>query len=162
MLLAIERVAILKSVDIFANTPDYILASVAAIVEEVTIDAHETLFQEGAVESSMYLVVDGEVLVHSKGAPIIQLGPGQSVGELAALDPEPRSASVTANVDTLLFRIDKVPLDEVMADRPEIAQGIIVALCRRIRTQGRLATASKDESEPNYPANSGAIDGEAS
>ncbi|MBV7339451.1 hypothetical protein KFU94_66805 [Chloroflexi bacterium TSY] len=37
MLLTIEKVAILKPVDIFADTPDYVLASVAAIVEEVDL-----------------------------------------------------------------------------------------------------------------------------
>ena len=43
MLLTIERVAIMKSVDIFAATPDHILASVARIVEEVEVAAGESL-----------------------------------------------------------------------------------------------------------------------
>ena len=37
--------------------------------------------------------------------------------------PEPRSASVTALEDGLLLRIDKVLLDELLADRPELASG---------------------------------------
>ena len=86
----------------------------------------------------MYIVVEGEVQVHREGSPIISLGPGRSVGELAVLDPEPRSASVSAVTDSYLFRIDKEPFDEVMADRPEIAQGVIKALCQRIRDQGQL------------------------
>lgn len=145
MLLTIEKVAILKSVDIFDNTPDYILASVAAIVEEVNLGPEETLIQEGAVEDSMYIVVEGEVLVHSQGTPIITLGPGKSVGELAVLDPEPRSASVSSVGESLLFRIDKEALDEVIADRPEVAQAIIASLCRRIREQGRLIAAARSE-----------------
>jgi CRP-like cAMP-binding protein len=142
MLLTIEKVAILKSVDIFGHTPDYILASVAAIIEEVSLDPDETFIQEGDIEDSMFIVVDGEVQVHSQGKGIIKLGPGQIVGELAVLDPEPRAASVSSIGDTLLFRIDKEPFDEVMADRPEVAQAIITTLCQRIREQGRaLATA---------------------
>jgi CRP-like cAMP-binding protein len=66
------------------------------------------------------------------------------VGELAVLDPDPRSASVTATSDTFLFRIDKEPLDEALADRPEIALGIIRALSRRLRIQGRLLSESAE------------------
>jgi CRP-like cAMP-binding protein len=145
MLLTIERVAILKSVDMFANTPDHVLASVASIVEEQAVYPEETIVREGDIEDSMYIVVEGRVQVHSKGMPIISLGPGQSVGELAVLDPEPRSASVTSMEDTFLFCIGKLSLDEVMADRPEVAQDIIVALCRRIREQGRLIATTNRE-----------------
>ncbi len=148
MLLTIEKVAILKSVNIFEETPDYILASVASIVEEVNLSPGEILVQEGAIEDSMYIIVDGVVQVHSKGKRILDLGPGKSVGELAVLDPEPRSATVTAASDTFLFRIDKEPFDEVMADRPEVAKGVITALCRRIREQGQLLTQVNQESTP--------------
>lgn len=142
MLLTIERVAILRSIDIFADTPDYILAAVARILVEVEVLPGETFIHEGAVEDSMFLIVEGEVRVHSHGQTIITLGAGTSVGELAVLDPQPRAASVTAIIDTLLFRIDREPFDEVMTDRPEIARGVIRALSRRIREQGRLMAAN--------------------
>jgi CRP-like cAMP-binding protein len=55
----------------------------------------------------------------STGRPtLVELGPGSSVGELAVLAPEPRSASVTALEPTLLLRVNKVVLDELLADRP--------------------------------------------
>jgi len=145
MLLTIEKVAILESVEIFGNTPDYILASIAAIIEEVYLSPEEVVIEEGAIEDSMYIVVDGEVQVHSQGKSIIKLGSGMIVGELAVLDPEPRAASVTSIGNTLLFRIDKEPFDEVIADRPEIAQAVITTLCRRIREQGRTITAARSQ-----------------
>jgi CRP-like cAMP-binding protein len=141
MLLTIEKVAVLSGVPIFADIPGYVLASVAEIIEEIELDAGETFIEEGAVEDCLFIVVDGQVRVHSQGQNILNLGPGQSVGELAVLDPEPRSASVTTMENTFLFRIGKEPFDEVMADRPEIAAGVIRALCQRIREQGRLLTA---------------------
>jgi CRP-like cAMP-binding protein len=136
-MLTIERVAILRRIDIFAGTPDHVLAAVAHISEEIALGPEETFIREGVTEDCMYIVVDGEVRVHSQGRPIITLGPEKSVGELAVLDPEPRSASVTTVGEALLFRVAKEPFDEVMADRPELAQGIIRALCGRIREQGR-------------------------
>ena len=142
MLLTIERVALLKSVEIFAETPDHVLASVARIIEEVELVPGETFIQEGEEGDCMYLVIHGRVRVHSGDRTILVIGPGETVGEFAILDPEPRSASVSAEESALLFRIDKAPFDEVMADRPEIAQGIIRELVRRLREQGRLYAES--------------------
>lgn len=139
MLLTIEKVAILKSIAIFAETPDSVLAAVAAITDELDVLPGETLIREGEYGDCMYIIVDGQVRVHRGEQTILTLGPGKSVGELAVLDPEPRSASVTAVVDTHLFRIERDAFDEVMADRPEIAQGVIQALCQRLR----LTTAAQ-------------------
>jgi len=137
-MLTIEKVALLRAIDIFAGTPDFVLAAVANIAEEIDLDTNASLIEEGTLGDCMYIVVEGEARVHSHGQTIITLGPGQSVGELAVLDPEPRSASVSAIGPTRLFKIAKAPFDEAMADRPEIAQGVIRALCQRVRAQGRL------------------------
>lgn len=133
MLLTIEKVAILKSVNIFAGTPDHVLASVAAIVEEVDLAPDQTFITEGDLGDCMYIIIEGEVRVHSGEKTFLTLGPGKSVGELAVLDPEPRAASVTAIGDVHLFQINKDAFDEVLADRPEVAQGVIRALCQRVR-----------------------------
>ena len=144
MLLTIERVALLKSIDIFTETPDHILASVARIIEEVELVPGENFIQEGESGDCLYIVIEGEVRVHSNERTIMILGSGKTVGELALLDPEPRAASVTAVNDAFLFRIDREPFDEVMADRPEIALGIIRTLTRRLRQQGRIITGESD------------------
>ena len=65
MLLTIEKVAILKSVNIFAETPDHVLASVATIVEEVDLEPGETFITEGDLGDCMYIIIEGEVRVHS-------------------------------------------------------------------------------------------------
>ncbi len=144
MLLTIERAALLQAVDIFAETPAHVLASVARIVEEVELLPGENFIQEGDTDDCLYVIIEGEVRVHSNEHTLMLLGPGKTVGELALLDPEPRSASVTAVDDVFLFRIDREPFDEVMADRPEIAQGIIRTLTRRIREQGRVIAGQTD------------------
>jgi CRP-like cAMP-binding protein len=136
-MLIIERVAVLRSLDLFRDTPDYILASVARIIVEQSVHAGETIITEGEFGACMYVIVEGAMRVHSQDQTIIRLEAGTTVGELAILDPEPRTASVTAAEDSFLFRMDKEPFDEVLADRPEIALGVIRTLSRRVREQGR-------------------------
>ena len=137
----LEKVAILRTIPLFAGIPDYVLAAVAQITDEVALAAGTTFIQEQALEDCLYLIVEGEVRVHSRDRTLITLGAGQTVGELAVLDPQPRAASVTTLAECVLLRLDKEPFDEVMADRPELAQGVIRTLCQRIREQGRIVAA---------------------
>ena len=66
-------------------------------------------------------------------------------GELALLDPEPRSASATAKTDTLLLRVDQEPFFELMSERSEVGLGILKTLCQRLRNQNKTITNLKSE-----------------
>ena len=134
MHLTLEKVAILKSVEIFADTPDFVLASVAAITDELEISAGTTFMRAGDVEDCMYIIVAGRVQVGA-GAEARILEPGYSLGELEALSPGERSASAQAVDDATLFRINRDAFDELMADRPEIARSVIRMLCNRLRAR---------------------------
>ena len=133
MLSTVEKVVILKGVSIFAETPDEVLADVASLLEEVEIDDGTPIFEKGDVGTSMYIVVEGGVRVHDGGRTLRELGSRDIFGEMAALDPEPRSASVTATTPTHLFRLDQDALYELMADRIEVVRGVIRVLCQRLR-----------------------------
>ena len=133
MLLTIERVLILKSVDIFAETQEGVLAQVAEIIEEVEFEADQTIVEEGDVGRSMYIIVRGRARIHIEGRVLEEITEGSVFGELAALDPEPRSASVTALGDVLLFRLDHNALFELMAEHIDVVHGIVRVLCQRLR-----------------------------
>jgi CRP-like cAMP-binding protein len=75
--------------------------------------------------------------VHRGDRTIVELGPGATVGELAALVPEPRSASVSAVGPATLLRIDRPVLEELLVDRPALASGIIAALVAVIRERAQ-------------------------
>lgn len=132
MLLTVERVAHLRRVGLFAATPDAVLAGLARAAEEVTFEADEVLISAGAVEDWLFLVISGEVEV-VRPDRAVRLGPGSVVGELAVLDPEERTATVTALAATHTFRLDKPAFDAALHDRPEIALAVITELVRRVR-----------------------------
>ena len=132
MLLTIERVSVLRHVNLFAATPDAVLAGVASAVEEVTFEPGEVLMEAGAVEDWLFVVVDGEVEV-VRPDRVVRLGPGSVVGELAVLDAQERTGTVTAVEPTLTFRLGKPAFDQALCDRPEIAMGVISELVRRLR-----------------------------
>jgi CRP-like cAMP-binding protein len=128
----VERVAALHRVDLFAGVPGRVLAAVAEVTTEVNAEAGDVLIEEGAVEAHLFAIVEGRVRVHRGDQTLVELGPCTTVGELAALVPQPRTASVTALEPTLALRLDKSVLDELLADWPELSHGVIDALVARL------------------------------
>jgi CRP-like cAMP-binding protein len=133
----VERVVALQRVELFAGVPGRTLAAVAQRASEAEVAPGTLVITEGAVEEHMYAVVRGRLRVHHGDRTITHLGAGSTVGELAALVPEPRTASVTALDPTTLLRIDRAVLEELLADRPALASGIIAALVAMIRERSR-------------------------
>lgn len=128
-----DKILRLRRASIFASTPDDVLAAVADAVEEVQLAPNQQLFAKGDHGTSMYLIATGLVRVHIGGQTIVELSAGEMVGELAALDPEPRSASVSAIDPSTLYQIEQSTLHSLMAEHPEIVQGIVKELARRLR-----------------------------
>ena len=134
MVTIIERVLSLKSADIFSAIPDAILAQIATIAEDIDIPENETFIKKGQIGDCMYIIGDGLVSIHDGPQKIAELSDGKVVGEMAILDPEPRSASATALRDTRVLKIEKESFDSVMEDNPRIANAVIKVLCQRLRS----------------------------
>ncbi|HZQ05655.1 MAG TPA: cyclic nucleotide-binding domain-containing protein, partial [Anaerolineae bacterium] len=149
MFSTVEIVGILRGVDIFAQTPVPVLADVAAVLQQVELNEGETIFQKGDLGDSLYIIVAGRVRVHDGAHTLSDLGEGEVFGEMALLDPEPRSASVTAVEATQLLRLDQQSFQELLEERAEIARGIIKVLTRRLRERSRelIAAQAARESE---------------
>ena len=133
MLSIVERVIFLKAIPIFAEIPEADLAELADRFGEQRVSADTTIVSEGDLGTSMYMVVSGNVLVHRGDVEIDRMGEGSVFGELAALDTQPRTASVTALDETLLFSVNQEALYEIMAEHPVMLRGIIKVLCERLR-----------------------------
>ena len=139
-MLTIEKVILLKGVGMFSATSEDILADVATILEEVDLDAGELVFGKGEQGDSMYIIINGKVRVFDGDKTINFLGEREIFGELALLDPEPRSAAVEAVEETRLFRLDRNTLFELMADNIGVVSGIMQVLCQRLRRMTAIAT----------------------
>ena len=64
---------------------------------EVTMEAGAVLLQEGQRENKVFVLLDGEVIIKSKGRKIAEVdGAGAILGEISALLSTPHEATVTA------------------------------------------------------------------
>lgn len=133
----VEKVLILKSVNLFKSTPDDALAELSEIISEVDAPAGMDIVEKGEAGSSMFIIVSGSVAVMDGSRVVNTLGERAVFGELALLDTEPRSATIRAMEDTLLFRLDQEPFYELMSDRIEVAMGTIQMLAGNLRARVR-------------------------
>ena len=130
-----DRIIFLKSVNLFTEIPDQYLVELAGRLEEVEAKAGETIFEKGDAGNCMYMIIEGRVRVHDGERALSDLVKRDVFGEMAALDPELRSLSVTAMEPTRLFRLDRETLVELMADHAEVALQIIHILSQRLRAR---------------------------
>jgi ATP/ADP translocase/HEAT repeat protein len=148
MLLTIEKVLILRSVGIFANVRESALTQVAQTVREVKIKAGETLFEQGDFGDALYIIANGKLRIHIGDLTLAEIGERQVVGEMSALDPEPRSASISAAEDSLLLRMSSDNLERLIADDIRVARGIIRELCNRIRNANKAVAPAVNKADP--------------
>jgi CRP-like cAMP-binding protein len=125
-------VALLRRVELFSRTPDRVLAALASALDEVTFLEGDVLMREGAFEDWLFVIVEGEVEV-ARSDRQVTVGAGSVVGELAVLDPQPRSATVTALSQVLAFRLRREAFQDAVESQPEIAMGVITELVKRLR-----------------------------
>lgn len=130
---ALSTALALRAAPMFRPLPTEALLPVARLCSVVRLHADDVLFDEGALGDSLYIVESGRVRVARGGAPIAELGAGECVGEMAAIDWEPRSATVTAMEDTTLIRLERNDLMDLLADYPELVQALADVLVERLR-----------------------------
>ncbi len=146
MLLTIEKLNVLNRVELFAETPDFALAAIAELAEELAIPKGESFMKRGDPGDEMFVIVDGKAQLHVGELELAELSPGESVGERAMFDTKPRVASATALEELHILKITKEAFQEAMADRPEIAQNTLRVLATRLRmAEKRISTIDEAE-----------------
>lgn len=129
-----EKMLFLQSLPLFKFVKDDVLLGLAALLEEQIVKPDENIINKGELGSTMYLVVSGRVKIHDGSRILKEMGDHEVFGELAALLPEIRTASVTALEETLLLKITNRVLEDLMDIEPGLSKGIIRVLCERARS----------------------------
>jgi len=132
-LLLPEKVLLLKSLSIFKDTPETILAELAPLMKEEVVEQDTVIFEENEPGDCMYIILSGQIKIHKGKSTLAILVEKEVFGELSLLNAETRSATATAKTDSVLFKIDQEPFYELIETRPEVARGFIKILSNRLR-----------------------------
>jgi CRP-like cAMP-binding protein len=126
-------VAHLKGIPLFSSLPEKELKKLLPLFHERSFDAGHVIATEGERGLSFFLIESGTAQVTAHGTQRAILGAGSHFGEIAALDPGPRVATVTAETDITAYVLSGWDLRELVRKDVAVATGIIEGLVQIVR-----------------------------
>lgn len=142
------RVAISWMLDLFFP-PDTVQLRVdgAQSVAHVHYQPGETIFREGDLGDSFFIVLEGEVEVVREKCDetgdcekvLAHLGPGQYFGEMALLHSRTRTATIRCTKPTRLLSLKQRDFGELVANLPELKHSFEKVADERVRDNSEVA-----------------------
>jgi len=114
------------------------LDSIGSEFEWFSLPGGQTLFHEGDDDDSLYILLSGRLGAFvrnedGKDVLIRQMVSGETVGEMALLSGEPRSATVVTLRDSELLQLRKAAFARLIEEHPQALRFITDLLVRRLR-----------------------------
>ncbi len=128
-----RRIEGLSGLRVFRNLPRAEVELVARIAEEEIYEDGQYLFRLGDLGETLFLILEGHLLVESSGELLASLGRGEVVGEMAVFESEPRSADVKARGLTRVLRLEGDLFMTLVESRPRLTRELLRMLSYRIR-----------------------------
>ncbi len=111
----------------------YMEALMLAEEAPLFLDPGRVLFEQGEPGCDMYIVRSGFVLLKVSGSEVEKVGPGGFLGEMALVDPAPRSASAVAGENCSVVAISEATFHDLVTQVPGFALEVMRAMARRLR-----------------------------
>ena len=100
--------------------------------------AGEVIFREGDPAKELFIVKTGKVDIQL-GNRLLDTLPELSIfGEMALIDPAPRSATAVASTDAIVVPVDEKQFLFLVSRTPHFALNVMRVLTRRLRTSNTV------------------------
>jgi CRP-like cAMP-binding protein len=123
----------LKPIGIFKGMPPAELKKISKQMREIRHPKGAEIMIRGEGGVGFLVILTGEAEVETGDGRRRKLGPGDHFGEMALLDHEGRSATVTAASDLVLGAVPEWGFKPFLQDHPEVTYRLLETLSRRLR-----------------------------
>ncbi len=132
---------------LFASLDEVVITSILEQMEWFSLPGGRTLFRQGDPANALYLVTSGclaVVMRHVDGreTKVAQVHAGETVGEMALISGEPRSATVIAMRDSSLLRISRESFEGLIRRHPDAMFHLSKQLVARVISANRAAAGA--------------------
>jgi len=125
---------------LFGPVQDSVLRYVESRVQWVRLQAGEELFSQGDRGRDLYFVLGGRLRAIAEGGRVLnEMSRGESIGEVALLTGEPRTATVIAVRDSQLVRISREMFEEIIQKYPKVMHVLAEMVVRRLLAKERAS-----------------------
>lgn len=142
---AVARARILENLFLFEDMPYAARLQVARILEEHYFAPGDSIVEQDGKGRSMFIVIEGEVIVRYNEVELARLGPGEHFGELSLVDHLPRSASVDAATFGSAISIGSDSLESFVLNEPELGSALLWKLLKVLGRRLRVTNAKLGE-----------------
>ena len=140
---------LLEQNKLFRDIPFESVENLLKDCQEITLKSGATLLDVGQKNTSLYLVLDGELRVYldGTGLPVhAVMGPGECVGELSLIDGGSSAALVMAARDTRMLVMPHELVWSMVDSLNGIARNLLAILAGRIRNDNLLQVTTSEAS----------------
>ncbi len=112
-------------IPLFSSLPVPVLQMLLAEASYFELAAGETIIQQGYLDTSLFVLIEGEIAVYHEGPPrreLARLGEGAFFGEIALISDEPRTATVEATVESTVLEISREMIGRLVQHYPNVLQ----------------------------------------
>lgn len=128
-----SKIALLQKVPLFKALSQRQLREIARLADQIDVTAGTRLVTTGEIGYELFVIVEGNATVRSRGGRTVRLGPGDSFGEMSLIDRGPRSATVEAASEMRLLVVGSRDFWRLLSAAPPLVTKIMVTLSQRVR-----------------------------
>ena len=121
----------LEAVPLFAGLTRKERQEVARHADVIDLPAAYHLVDQGAFAHEFFVLLEGSVEVTKDGEHLTDLGPGDFFGEVALVEHDRRTASVTATTPVTAIVMHQRDFDLMQRELPHVAEKIHAAVHER-------------------------------
>jgi small-conductance mechanosensitive channel len=154
-----RRLQAIEAIELFACLSDAERQHLADHLTNAPFAKGDVMTRQGAVAHWLYIIVDGEAEAwwqppNGERRLLETRGPGSVFGEIGLMTGAPRRATVIATSDVQAYRLDKEGFQEIIEQRPELADSLSGILQRRLERFDELERgyrATRDDDARRIP-----------
>ncbi len=133
---------VLRRIPLFRDFSGQDCDAVMSVMRLRQFQTGDVVLKQGAPGDHMVIVLDGRLRVmledaHGHKTELGAIQAGEIVGEMAAIDPAPRNASVIAASDAVVYELGRAGLQQLRVQAPGASTAIVAAIIgdvtRRLR-----------------------------
>jgi CRP/FNR family transcriptional regulator, cyclic AMP receptor protein len=130
-----STLAALEQVPLLAELTKRDRQRLAQSLNERTFPPGKQVVVEGRGGVGFFIIVDGKAIVSVGDRVVRALGPGDYFGEMALLDGNQRSATVTADSELQCLGMTSWNFKSFVQENPSVAWSLLQALTGRLRAE---------------------------
>jgi CRP-like cAMP-binding protein len=134
---ATVSIEVLRRAEIFASLTEGDRVAIAVCFRGRRYAAGEVVVREGEPGATMLLVAEGTFVATARRADgreeeLSEIGPGEVAGEMAFLDPAPRSATVRARAGGVAYELSHDAMEALRERCPQAVAAIVTGAVRDV------------------------------